>query len=692
MEETEVSGTQRSEPEVDAARKAAVSQWGQRLTAAKTYWKDDFDRMREDMHLAKYGCSKEWKKSGSFVVPIINRHINQAVSQLYAKNPTATATRRKRLMASVWDGKGETLQAAIDVAMSGMASLQDMAVLQDAIAVKQYNDQLDRIGETLEILYDYFSKEQKPVFKRSMKAFVRRAKTTGVAYAQLGFQRQYAELSLDEVAVLSDARERMAEIERRAADAIDGATKENDPEIDELRTSIAGLEQQQNTILREGPVDMFPRSTEIIIDPACTDLNGFKGAGWIAREFHKTSKEVQKIYGVDVGDGYKGYSQEGKGDLAQYHASADTSGERVADEDVPGLVCVWQIWDKELGQELVIADGYHDYLKAPAAPDIEVEGFWSVMAFTLNDAEDEEGSIFPQSDVRALMHTQNEYNRSREYRRLHREANKPKYFVSQGRLEEEDKAKLESHPPHAVIELQGLMSGQKVDDVIQPGKSVPIDPALYETNSEMEDVLRIVGSQEANLGGTGGGSATESSIAENSRMTTVSSNVDDLDDFLTEFARNKGQIMLSQMSEQTVKEIVGPGAIWPTMNASQIAKEIGLEVAAGSSGRPNQASDLANLERAMPFLLQLPGMNPMVIGRKYASLLELDPDEMMLDGIPSIQALNSMFGKMAAPTNTNPAEQGGQGGDNAAQPPGTAQGAQPAMPSGDEAGIGEAVY
>jgi hypothetical protein len=43
---------------------------------------------------------------------------------------------------------------------------------------------------------------------------------------------------------------------------------------------------------------------------------------------------------------------------------------------------------------------------------------------------------------------------------------------------------------------------------------------LYETNSEMEDILRIVGRTGSNLGGMSGATATESSIAEGSRMST----------------------------------------------------------------------------------------------------------------------------------------------------------------------------
>ena len=61
-----------------------------------------------------------------------------------------------------------------------------------------------------------------------MKSFVRRAKTCGVGYLMLGFQREYGELAMDETASLADARNKMAELQRRmddlADDEIDSAT------------------------------------------------------------------------------------------------------------------------------------------------------------------------------------------------------------------------------------------------------------------------------------------------------------------------------------------------------------------------------------------------------------------------------------------------------------------------------------
>jgi hypothetical protein len=247
-------------------------------------------------------------------------------------------------------------------------------------------------------------------------------------------------------------------------------------------------------------------------------------------------------------------------------------------------------------------------------------------------------------------------------------------------MSDSDKAKLQSAPAHAVIELSSLAQGEQVGQLIQRFESVPIDPALYETNSEMEDVLRTVGAQEANIGGTSGATATESSIAEGGRMTSLSSNVDDLDEFLSDIFGALGQLLLMEMSQETVMDIVGQGAVWPELNREQIAKQINLKIRAGSSGRPNKAAELANMERGMPYLLQLPGVNPYPLGQRYSDLLEIDLDEIIVEGLPSIQAINTQMGAVAqqgAGTEDDPAAQGGEGVNNSQATDPNEQGAQP---------------
>lgn len=660
------SGMQREQPTLDPSVEQSVKKWQKKILASKKYFEKDFKRMREDMMIARQGGSKEWVDGGNYTVPIINQYLNQAVASLYAKNPTATAEKRRTLDYKLWDGKPDTAMAALQ----GALTAQDpnaMAMVADIEQGRQKYDMLKKIGRTLEILFDYYANEQKPRLKPLMKAFVRRAKTCGVAYMMLGFQREFAELSPDETSSLEDSRNKLGELQRRMQDLVDGEMYGScQDEEYELQTIIADLENKQNVILREGPKFMFPRATEIIVDPRCTQLMGFIGAGWIAREFHKSPDEVKKIYQVDIGKNYIPYKQDGKGELAEYHRRADSDDDGKGGKET-GMICIWEVYNKELQQTFTIADGYKGFLVAPKEPDYWMEGFWPVFAQTFNDVESET-DLYPLSDVHMLKHVQAEYNRSREYRRLHREANKPKYAAVKGRLSESDKEKLSNAPAHAVIEFESLGQGEKIADLVQRFESVPIDPALYETNSEMEDTLRIVGAQEANIGGTSGATATESSIAEGSRMSTLSSNVDDLDEFLTDVFGALGQLLIMELSQETVMEIVGVGAVWPEMDRETVAKQIFLKVRAGSSGRPNKAAELANMERGMPYLLQLPGVNPFPLGRRYADLLEIDLDDIIVEGMPSIQAINAQMGKPAvagaAGTEDDPAAQGGNGANN----------------------------
>lgn len=682
--EAEKSGVERETPDLPEPESQYVTKWQSKIRAAKDHFKDDFKRMRNDMMIARQGASDDWVNNDNFTVPIINRYLNQSVASLYAKNPTATAERRKTLDFQIWDGKPETAMAALEAAQLGDPNA--MVLLMDIDQGRKKKEMAAKIGRTLEVLFDYYANEQRPRLKPLMKALVRRAKTCGVAYIMLGFQRQFAQLSPDDSAKLEDYRNQMGELQRRMEDYTDGEiSPDKQNEIYEIENLIKQFENQENKLLREGLLFMYPRSTEIIVDPRCKELMGFIGAGWIVREFHKSPDEVQKLYNVDVSAGYTPHVDNGKAEMADYHRRSESEIDSDGNETQgtikkSGMVCVWEVYNKELNEVFTIADGYKGFLKRPSEPEYWMEGFWPVFAITFNASENED-KLYPLSDVHQLKHTQAEYNRSREYRRMHREANKPKYVVMKGRMSKEDREKLASHEAHAVMELDGIQVGEEVGKMIQRFQSVPIDPALYETNSEMEDVLRTVGAQEATMGSSSGGTATESSIAESGRMTNLSSNVDDLDEFLSDVVSAAGQLMMMELSQETVMEIAGPGAVWPEMNREQIAKEVILKVKAGSAGKPNKAAELANMERGMPYLLQLPGMNPYSLGKKYADLLEIDLEDLIVEGLPSITALNAQMGRnptegVGGPNDPN--NQGAQGATNAPSTVANEAGPQPA--------------
>jgi hypothetical protein len=273
--------------------------------------------------------------------------------------------------------------------------------------------------------------------------------------------------------------------------------------------------------------------------------------------------------------------------------------------------------------------------------------------------------------VALIRPMQRELNRSRQGLREHRFANRPKIAYAEGTLSEDDIEALKSHPVNALIAISGLQPGQDINQVLQPISGVPVDPNLYEVNPIFQDLLRAVGDQEADLGSTGGATATESNIAASAKGSALSSSIDDIDDTLTGIARAAGQILLLNMSEEQVKQIVGPGAMWPTLTKADVAKEIFLEIEAGSSGRPNQAQQLQNFERLAPILMQIPGVKPQFLAKEAIKRMDdkIDTDEAVAEGLPSVMSMNggkSMQGPAGA---GNPEAQGPKGaGNNPAAP------------------------
>jgi hypothetical protein len=684
------SPIKRGEPKVDDARKKYIAQWCAQIQAAKKHHEAAFKRMRKDMKLARLGADGEWIDNGNYVSNIIQRHINQQVAMLYARNPKAQAKRRPRLEYQMWDGDPTSLQVAMQTAMPQIDPMTGMMIPGDPMAamliqevqeVRQRQLMYTKIGKTLEILFNYYLQEQVPDFKSSAKQLVRRGKVCGVAYVELNFQRML-ERRPEVAAQIADFTDRLAAIEKLQADLQDGESDPQSADAEKLRTAVEALHQEAQIIVREGLLFDFPRSTEVIPDPCTRQINGWVGTGWLAIEMHMSRDKVKKTYGVDLGSEFKGYvDRDGKAPAEMAGDEGDTKA------------CVWRVKDKETGTEFTICDGYCDYLRAPAVPDVKVEQFFNVYALTFNDVEssdDDKDSVFPKSDVSYMADAQDEYNRAREGLREHRRANRPKYGATKGALEDEDKKKLENHAANAVLELNALKPGMKLADLVQRFDMINIDPNQYDVSPSLQDILRTVGSSEEQTFGNaqGDSTATAASLAAQSMSTASSSNVDDLDSLLTRLARDSGQVMLMELAPESVIQIVGPGAVWPEFSREEIVGEVFLEIRAGSSGRPNRAQELANIERGAPFLLQMPELSPQWLGRRLLEALfeDVDIEEAFASGMPSITAMNAMASKAAAQPGTgdpatDPAAQGSEGGDNAERPPEEPQGPQPAYPS-----------
>ncbi len=676
---------------VPDSREALVKEWCEKIRSAKRKYYKDFKRMKENMEfVAGYQWdSQEQMNDDRYTVNLTLRAVNQKVATLYARNPKMVVEPRKKRNFQIWDRKMESLMSALmesQMARMSMGAppLGALALMTDFQQGTMYETMIKAVCETLELAYQYQTDIQTPEFKVQAKQWVRRACVCGVGYVSVNFCRedQYSN-ELTSTHTRTNVADQVARA-RNILDSIkEGEVDADSAEVETLRSLFAtiGVSGQEGTDVSEHLIFDFPPSTSVIPDPSCRNLKGFIGAHWVCREF---------VLPLDFVKGYyERPDMKTGGELQTFNEN----GEEV-DLTVSGTTCekpmvrVWVVRNLDTKEDFTLVDGYKDFVSSPVPVD-PVRGFWNLFALTFNDVETEgkcKATIFPPSDVDLLKSAQKEWNRSRQELRKQRIANAPKYVGPDGVLVEEDIAKLANAVSNQFIPLKGLAAGQDPQTVLRPLVHAPIDPALYTSDHLSQDMLLSSGLQEANIGPAQPNvTATVGTIAEQSRMTVASSNVDDLDDVLTALAACGGEMLLRELSKETVERIVGKGSVWPDDPAlrADFLNEVSMQIQAASSGRPNKALEIANFERLAPMLLQA-GANPQAIIREAIRRLDdrIDPIEFFpVGGAPMQEPTSGGAPTGSAPN--KPAQGTGTGvGSSGRKLPNKAP-KLPELPSGD---------
>lgn len=627
-----IKKTPQDDPQFEL-HKNAVSMWMKRVQSAQRRQKDIFEEMRASMRFAAgYQWAGQKKRNESrYTANFCTQEVNRKVSQLYARNPTAEYKRRKRLDFQIYDGKLESVQGLLAAAQAhpmGMAGLplEGRALLLDfshGIEERQY---IDKVGETMQIAFQYLLDEQddeEGEFTQQMKQLVRRVVTSKVGYVRIAYTRD-EQAQVTTAGLGNTVMSKASKVAYLTEKVNNGEIDENSEKFQSLQNLAIGLggtltDRLETGTIRERIVyDALP-STSVLVDPRCTCLKGFIGAQWVAIEYCLPKDDVQALFGVEL-------SSPTTKDV-DYTARNRESNPEPGEEVMP----FYEILDKQSRTHFFVCDSYHGYLQEPELLTPQLRGFWPIGALTFNDVEVDPSrgmSPFPPSDVELLMPIQKEWNRTREELKKHRKANGPKWMTKKGMLTDEDKDKLEAAETNAVVEIQGVPAGESVASVFAPIPSRPIEPAVYDTAPMMQDILVTTGSQQ-NLPEAvqARATATGQTIEANKQMTVTASNVDDLDALLTWIAKCSGQIMLKEFSLETMRQIVGPGAVWPTDNHLRqgFLNMIYLTTKAASSGRPNKAVEMSNWRIAAP-VLQAAGANPQFIVRETLRRLDEDID------------------------------------------------------------------
>lgn len=674
---------------VTDARKALVTQICDMVRDARTFWQPVFKQMRKDMQFA---CGDQWPEitqkalEDKYKVNFVQRQLNQDTATIYAKNPSVSCEKQQRLEYTAWDGDPKTLEAAqqaaaqaqqaqqanAEVYQAAMEHLtaakqagqppdekslmvmqklsappQAMAIINDYEQGLQRKALMDRISETAQLLIQKILDGQSPEFENQMKNQLIREKTCGAAYVSIKFRR-VMESTPSSTSTASNFVTQFEALKAKQAEvAQDPQYDPNGPVAEELKLMLNSLQQSiqsgDQQIQEETIVLDFKPATSVIIDPACRCLIEFVGADFIAEEFLMSPDKIQGQWSVNVkGSPAKQY-MDGTEGMAAVALVTKAGGRQSKSVNHPSTTwnekakaCVWIVQQRSTGMKYVCCDGYPDFLEEPAAPWPEVSGFWTIGALKMRRVEVEENkpvegtTIFGQSDVSLLRPMQEEMNRSQEGLRQHRKANRPRHICGKDTFDKNDRLALASAEQHDVVPLNNVPPGADCSKIISPVPTIPIQPELYETGTVMQQAMLVTGTQQANLGQQAADEkATGQAIAAQSHAQASASDVDTLDQHLSWIVGTMFEMAIQEMQEATVKQIVGPGAVWPVgPQARQMAmNHLYLCIEAASTGRPNQAQAISNfnaLAQTLIKAIEMMGLDPTPVIKYQAKLLDFD--------------------------------------------------------------------
>lgn len=641
----------RDDSDTPLATQLEVKAWLKNINEDRAFFKPQFDMIRTWMEFV-YGFqweSQEKLDDQRYTNNITLRMVNQKVASLYARNPKVQVSRRKRMDYVMWDEDINSLLSSLQ-SMESMGqgvppNPEAVLTVQDFQQADKRKKMIDRICKTAEIVYDQQTDTHKPEFKEQFKQLVRRTIICGVGYVKVRLCRNdYDEQYLSTVTLPNDVRYRMDKA-RMLVEGIESGTIDNDGEkSEEVKSLLKSIASSPDDGYIGQYLDFdFPSSLSIVPSRKTRNLKEWVACPYLTQIHEIPLSVVNAMFDKNILPGGRitisndplNLDSMPSAGLEQYREG--NSGEHSSTDPI---VTLYEVLDHEKKERAYLLEGYHDYILPwePLYP--EVDGFWNIFALTFNDTEplpDGKASIFPPSDVRLVMDAQREYNRTRDALRDHRNASLPKYMAREGIISEQDMEAIKDCEPNHVCTLKDVPPEMPLEKAFTAMQLQPVDPTLYAVEPQLQDIQNGVGMQEANLGAAQPGiTATNSTIAEQSRLTTTSSNIDDLDGLQTRVADCAIQMCFRGMAPETVKRIAGPGAAWPTLDLEDWLHEIVVKIKAASSGKPNQA--LRNQQKQMlaPLLLQA-GANPFGIVRWLANDME---DELNVDDLLPIQLPN----------------------------------------------------
>lgn len=464
----------------------------------------------------------------------------------------------------------------------------DIAVTPTEAVTPDRYPQYKQFGKTLElVLVDQFSARNANL-KAKAKSAIRSGATSFIGWVKVAYQKDYEtdpEIA-NRMRDVQDDIERMKHLSETSESEQPGEEGQ-DPKValQELEQMMKSLEAQPEIVRAEGLVIDKILSEDMLFSADVQESDSITSANKLTQRIWMTVDKCVQHFGFCPTRG------------TRYSADHKKSENKV--KKGQELVCIFEQWNMVDNRVYTLMDGWHGYMREPFTPTGIGERFHGYFPLILDPVD---GEPYPLCLVSNLRELQDEHNESRTNFRHHRKYSIPMWIGIEGKITQKDANKIKNAESMEVVLIEGDET-QPIENYIHQFQNPVIDPSVYMTDHIREDWELVTRRGDAARGSVAKAkTATEASILQQGLNVDSSEAQDTVEEWLRDISQYSAELCLQEMSPEQAKRIAGEQAQWPQMSKEQIFDMVGLEIRAGSSGKPDKAREQEQWLKFLPEL------------------------------------------------------------------------------------------
>ena len=521
-----------------------------------------------------------------------------------------------------WASDANLIGSFIDILVSFLYAKDPDVNAKAARQVKDLQDQDNNdLAETLEIVISKLWKVAR--LKKAVKRQVRSTLSVGAGWIKaLMWSQKRPQPQVEKQ--LHDAEAQMQALTAAATELKEGDADADDLDVQHaaLTDLISGLRAKlmlnQEYGLNTDPV----RSEDIQVSLDVSTISDYTSADWVAEDLYIPMSTLRARFprltdeDEDKAVSYyqKNIPANAAGDVLQSATGQEAGGGQYT-KDAPNVSMsgakpvrfakIVEFWDRRDGQIKTWCDGVTRWCVEPYSPPQASNRFYPYFYLEFFPVD---GRRHPQSLSFRLRKLQDEYAACRSNQRLTRERSIPGLIFNRGLVSEEDARRLESSVIAEMVGIQPTDISMPIQNIVMVKPLPTIDVRLWNTEAIKQDMESLSGVQEALQQATSQQpkTATEAQIQQTGFASRTTADRDALEDMLKELAQYTAETAIQALPAQAAQRIAGPSAFWPEgMDVQDLLTMVDVDIEAGSSGKPDLASDKANWATILPLLQKL---------------------------------------------------------------------------------------